>query len=246
MMLDANIVAVSPASVWRVLSKAGLLRCWSTGTGLKGTGFEQPEGPHRHWHIDVSYIKICSTFYYLCSILDGYSRYIVNWDIRESMTETDVEIILQKAREIYPGETPRVITDNGPQFIARDFKEFIRISGMTHVRSSPHYPQSNGKLERYHRSIKSECIRTKIPLSLEEARRIISSYVGYYNETRLHSALGYVAPKDKLEGREIEIFRERDRKLAAARDMRKAKRLERSVGINQVSDALNKEVMTVA
>ena len=190
MMLDEDIVAVSPASVWRVLNKADLLTRWNTAKSLKGTGFAQPYGPHEHWHIDVSYIKICGTFYYLCSILDGYSRYIVHWDIRESMTETDVEIILQKARELHPGVTPRVISDNGPQFIARDFKEFIRISGMTHVRSSPHYPQSNGKLERYHRSIKSECIRTKTPLSLEDARRIITTYVEYYNVTRLHSAIG--------------------------------------------------------
>lgn len=246
MMLDEDIVAVSPASVWRVLSRSGLLRRWNTGTGLKGTGFEQPEGPHKHWHIDVSYIKICCTFYYLCSILDGYSRFIVHWDIRESMTETDVEIILQKARELHPGETPRVITDNGPQFIARDFKEFIRISGMTHVRSSPHYPQSNGKLERYHRSIKSECIRTKVPLSLDDARRIITKYVEYYNVNRLHSAIGYVAPRDKLEGREKAIFLERDRKLAAAREMRKAKRLERVMILNQSKDDIDKEVMPVA
>ncbi len=71
------------------------------------------------------------------------------------MTESDVEIILQRAREKFPDAKPRIISDNGPQFIAKDFKEFIRISGMTHVNTSPYYPQSNGKLERYHRSIKS-------------------------------------------------------------------------------------------
>jgi transposase InsO family protein len=76
---------------------------------------------------------------------DGFSRYIVNWDIRESMTEADIEIILQGAKEKYPEARPRIISDNGPQFIAKDFKEFIRISGMTHVRTSPFYPQSNGK-----------------------------------------------------------------------------------------------------
>jgi transposase InsO family protein len=68
---------------------------------------------------------------------DGYSRHIVNWDIRDSMTEADIEIILQGAREKYPQARPRVISDNGPQFIAKDFKEFIRISDMTHVRTSP-------------------------------------------------------------------------------------------------------------
>jgi putative transposase len=82
------------------------------------------------------------------SILDGYSRFLVHWDLRESMTEADIEIILERAKERYPGVKPRVISDNGPQFIARDFKEFIRISGMTHVRTSPYYPQSNGKIER--------------------------------------------------------------------------------------------------
>jgi len=83
-----------------------------------------------------------------CSILDGYSRFLVHWDLRESMTEADIEIILERAKERYPGVKPRIISDNGPQFIAKDFKEFIRISGMTHVRTSPYYPQSSGKIER--------------------------------------------------------------------------------------------------
>ena len=135
MMLDADIVAVSPASVWRVLGQAGLLSKWSGKPSKKGMGFEQPLAAHQHWHIDVSYINISGTFYYLCSILDGSSRYIVHWDLRESMTEADIEIILEQAKELYPEARPRIISDNGPQFIAKDFKEFIRISGMTHVRT---------------------------------------------------------------------------------------------------------------
>ena len=125
MMLDADIVAVSPSSVWRVLSQAGLLSKWNGKPSKKGTGFAQPLAAHQHWHIDVSYVNIGGTFYYLCSILDGFSRYIVNWDIRESMTEAEIEIILQGAKEKYPEARPRIISDNGPQFIAKDFKEFI-------------------------------------------------------------------------------------------------------------------------
>ena len=159
MMLDADVVAVSPSSVWRVLSQAGRLRKWQPQPSRKGTGFEQPPQPHQHWHIDVSYINVAGTFYYLCSVLDGYSRFIVHCDLRESMTEAEIEIILQAAREKYPQAKPRIISDNGPQFIARDFKEFIRICGMTHVRTSPSYPQSNGKLERWHQSLKRECLR---------------------------------------------------------------------------------------
>ena len=226
MMLDRNIVAVSPSSVYRVLSAAGLLRRWNTENSSKGKGFTQPLKPHEHWHIDISYVNLLGTFYYLCTILDGCSRYIVHWELRPAMIEQDVEIILQRAREKFPEAKPRIISDNGPQFIARDFKEFIRLTGMSHVRTSPFYPQSNGKLERYHKTIKSECIRPKVALSLEDARNQIADYISFYNDERLHSAIGYIAPKVKLEGRDTQIFKERDQKLENAREARKQKRLE--------------------
>jgi putative transposase len=224
MMIDDDVVHVSPSSVYRVLSANGLLKRWNRNPSKKGQGFEQPIRPHDHWHVDISYINIIGTFYYLCSILDGCSRSIVHWEIREQMKESDVEIVLQRARERYPKAKPRIISDNGPQFIAKDFKEFIRICGMTHVRTSPYYPQSNGKIERWHKSLKSECIRKKVPLSLEDARRVVEEYVHHYNNVRLHSAIGYVTPADKLAGREKEIFTERDRKLQRAREDRKARR----------------------
>jgi transposase InsO family protein len=224
MMLDADIVAVSPSSVWRVLGQAGLLSKWTGKPSKKGSGFEQPPHPHQHWHIDVSYINISGTFYYLCSVLDGYSRFIVHWDLRPAMTEGDIEIILQAAREQYAQAKPRIISDNGPQFIARDFKEFIRIAGMTHVRTSPYYPQSNGKIERWHKSLKSECIRPGTPLTPEDARRLIEQYVDHYNTVRLHSAIGFVTPADMLAGRQAEIHAARDRKLEEARRQRQLRR----------------------
>jgi putative transposase len=224
MMLDDDVVAVSPASVYRVLKQAGRLDHRRFSPSKKGTGFVQPLLPHEHWHVDVSYINVSGTFYYLTSVLDGCSRYIVHWEIRESMTERDIETIVQRALERHPGEKPRIISDNGPQFIARDFKEFIRLTGVTHVRTSPHYPQSNGKLERWHGSLKRECVRPAAPSSLDEAQRRISSYVEHYNNVRLHSALGYVTPADKLIGLDKEIFAERDRKLEEARERRRMTR----------------------
>ena len=224
MMLDQDVVATSPSSVYRVLSGAGLLRRWNGKKSNKGQGFQQPLRPHEHWHVDVSYINIRGTFYYLCSVLDGCSRYIAHWEIRESMKEADVEIVLQRAREKFPEARPRIITDNGPQFIANDFKTFIRICGMTHVKTSPYYPQSNGKIERMHRTLKNDCIRPKCPLDLQEARRIVSEFVEHYNTVRLHSAIGYVTPRDKLQGKDKAIFQARDRKLQQARERRKAKR----------------------
>jgi putative transposase len=219
---------VSPSTVYRVLTNAGVLGSWNRKPTGKGKGFLQPLKPHDHWHVDVSYLNICGTFYYLCGLLDGYSRYIVHWEIRESMTEADVEIVIQRAREKFPDLSPRIISDNGPQFIAKDFKEFVRVCGMTHVRTRPFYPQSNGKIERWHQSLKNECIRPKTPISLDDARRIVGEFVNYYNHVRLHSAVGYIAPKDKLECRELLIFAERDRKLDAAREIRKARRQARA------------------
>jgi putative transposase len=175
MMLDADVVAVSPASVWRVLHRAGRLAHWNRKPSSQGKGFQQPPGPHQHWHVDISYLNLAGTFYYLCS---------------------------------------------------RDFKEFIRLCGMTHVRTSPFYPQSNGKIERWHQSLKGECLRPGVPLSVEDACRLVGRYVDHYNRVRLHSAIGYVAPVAKLEGREPQIFAERDRKLEAARRQRQLRRQE--------------------
>jgi transposase InsO family protein len=224
MMMDADVVAASPATVYRVLSIEGLLSNRNVRPSKKGTGFVQPLKAHDHWHIDISYINCSGTFYYLCTVLDGCSRLIVHYELKEQMKEADVELILQRAREKYPDAAPRVISDNGPQFVARDFKEFIRLTGMTHVRTSPYYPQSNGKLERYHKSLKTECIRPKCAETQDEARRNIDEYVTYYNTVRLHSSLGFITPEQMLNGKQIEIFKEREIKLSKARDERRRKR----------------------
>ena len=226
MMLDQDVVAVSPSSTYRVLKAAGRLDRWNKKPTRKGTGFQQPDEPHKHWHIDISYINVAGTFFYLCSLLDGYSRLIVHHELRESMTEPDVELIVQRAIERYPGNKPRIISDNGPQFIARDFKQFVRLTGMTHVRTSPYYPQSNGKIERWHRTMKKSTVRVKAPESVDEGRSMIDEFVKYYNEVRLHSSIGYVTPRDMLEGRAKTIWSERDRKLEEARERRRRRRAE--------------------
>jgi len=220
MMIDQNVVAASPSSVYRVLACAGVLDRWNRKPSKKGTGFVQPLRPHEHWHIDIAYLNLAGTFYYLCSILDGASRAVVHGEIREAMTEADVECILLRALEAFPDERPRVISDNGPQFIAKDFKEFIRLTGMTHVRTSPYYPQSNGKIERWHKTIKGDAIRPGQPGSLDEARALVARWVEHYNTVRLHSAIGYITPADFLAGRAQAIWAERDRRLEAARRAR--------------------------
>lgn len=227
MMLDANVVAVAPTTVYRVLSEARRLDRWSRTASSKGNGFEHPTRGHEHWHVDIAYLNLGGTFYYLCALLDGYSRAIVHWEIRESMAERDVECIIQRALEKHPGHHPRIISDNGPQFIAKDFKAFVRVAGLTHVRISPYYPQSNGKLERWNKTLKSEAMRLRQPRDADEARHVVRNFVDHYNSRRLHSGIGYVAPHDMLAGRAEAIWKDRDRKLEEAREQRRVIRAQR-------------------
>jgi hypothetical protein len=118
----------------------------------------------------------------------------------------------------------------------------MRISEMNHVRTSVYYHQSNGKIERWHQSLKRECIRAKCPLCLEDARRIVDGFVEHYNTERLHSSIGYITPKDKLEGREKEIFAERDRKLHEARELRKIRRREQRQLVKEQFNAVSNYV----
>lgn len=170
--------------------------------------------------MDITYLNLSGTFYCLCAVIDCYSRFLVHWDIRTSMKECEVEQIIQRARELHPGATPRIISDNGPQFIARDFKGFVRMTGMTHVRTSPYYPQSNGKIDRFNKTLKQSAIRPKTPLTMEDAQRVVTDLVKTYNTQRLHSAIDYVTPEDKLAGRETAMFQAWDRKIEEARAQR--------------------------
>lgn len=236
MMIDADIVYVSPSTTYRVLLAAGLMRSKDTRPSKKGKGFKQPGAPHRHWHIDITYIKIKGVFHYLILVLDGYSRYIVGWGLREQMNERDVEIVLQQAHEAFPYARPRLISDNGSQFIAKEFKQFLTVVGMTHTTTSPYYPQSNGKLERCNKTIK-DYLRTQYLADPEDGRRLSGEIIHYYNDERLHSAIGYVTPIDKLAGREQDIFAQREYKLQSARQARATRRFVERPKHSIASDA---------
>ena len=242
MMLDADVAAVAPTTTYRVLKAADLIGRSGGKPSKKGTGFVQPLAPHEHWHVDFSYLNIGGVFYFLCAVLDGCSRMIVAWDIRPTMREIDSEIVLQKAREAYPHARPRIITDQGSQFKSREFKTFISQWQASHVMTSPYYPQSNGKLERFHQTIKDQAIRPLTPLDLAEAKRIVGDFIEYYNTTRLHSAIGFIAPKDRLEGRQTIIHQQRDKKLEKARERRKNVRQNLSLNTNTNNKLTNPAV----
>jgi transposase InsO family protein len=221
MMMDDDIAAVSPSTTYRVLKSMGLLNRWNKiKKSSKGNGFEQPVLVHQHWHIDIKYVNFRGTFLFLISIIDGYSRYIVHHELRMNMQEYDVEITVQRALEKYPCVKPRLITDNGSQFISKDFAEYLKQAGLQHIRTSIAYPQSNGKIERYHRTIHEECLMKKSLIDLDDARKQIANFIEYYNTKRLHSSLFYLTPDDFLNGRISEKLIERNTKLQLAKKAR--------------------------
>jgi len=224
MMLDENIVAVSSASVYRVLKIAGLLAVRWHHQKARGSGFIQPIKPHEHWHLDISYINFKGTFVYLAALIDGYSRYIVHFEVKLSVEALDVEILIERARERFPGRQPILITDNGPQFIAKDFKAYLQLVGITHRKTRFFYPQSNGKIERFYQTCKNESIRKQSFLSLDDLKNQLTYYIAHYNHNRLHASLGYIIPWDMLQGNQNKIFTERKEKLKRARENRMKQR----------------------
>jgi len=216
LMVDENIVAVSPATVYNTLKKSGLTKKWAELEEEKKKGFEQPKAIHEHWHIDFSYVRVCGIFYYFISVMDGYSRKILTWMLCQNMEGLWAEIVIAKTKEQYPEANPRIITDNGSQFISKDFRELTRLLEIEHTLTSPAHPQSNGKLERFHRTLKSEHVRTSAYFSYEDAKERMGRWLEYYNNQRLHSVLNYLPPEDVFQGlKEIRIA-ERKNKLYTA------------------------------
>lgn len=221
MGIDANLFACSPITVYRILSKAGLLGKWKNRKkGTKGTGYKQPLSPHQEWHTDIKYVNYKGTFLFFIGIMDGYSRYMVHHELRLNMTEFDIEVVLQRALEQYPNAKPKIITDNGSQYLSKDFQVYLKEVGLQHIKTSPAYPQSNGKIERFHRTLEDECIRTTSMINIEDARTQIKEYVEHYNNTRLHSSLFYLRPVDFLNGNVDELLKVRQDKLDNATEKR--------------------------
>ena len=220
-MIDSNIAYVSPSSVYRILKRENLLNKWNTNkSAAKGSGFKQPDYPHKHWHTYIKYLNFNGSFLFLISVLDGYSRYVLHHEVRHSMTENDVQYTILRAKEKYPFARPRIITDNGSQFISKEFKLFIKDIEAEHTRTSVNYPQANGKIERFHRTISQECLRVKAPISVNDFITYISNYVRFYNTERLHASLHYLTPEDYLYNRFKQKLEYREVKLIDAENRR--------------------------
>jgi len=215
-MVDGDIAAVSPATVYNVLKRGGLTKKWAELGEDAKKGFEQPKAVHEQWHADYSYVRICGNFYYFVSVMDGYSRKILTCGLYPSMEGLWAELELSKAKELYPFARPRIITDNGSQFISKDFRELAALLEIEHTLTSPGHPQSNGKLERFHRTFKCEHVRQSAYLSYEDAKKRMEKWINYYNEYRLHAALFYLPPEDVFQGLKEKRLAERRNKMHTA------------------------------
>jgi putative transposase len=186
----------------------------------------EADHPDQRWHTDLMMWYFDGQWYWLIDVLDAYSRYLVYCDVLVTATAQDIVRAEQRALDtLAPWERragePEIVHDGGPQFIGHEWAQFVKATGVTDVRTHPYHPQSNGKDERVHRTLREE-----VPLdedaNLYEARRVIEMYRVYYNERRPHSALHYLCPRDYYRGDPAACLAERQRKLRAAAEARRA------------------------
>ena len=223
-MVDADVAYVSPSSVYRILREADLLSRWKRG-GRAGEKPAPPTRVHERWHTDLMYLRVGDGWYFLVTVLDAYSRYVVHWELLATMTAADVRYVLQHALE-RTGAHPRLVTDNGTQFTAAEFKDLVRRFSVEHIRIRAYHPESNGLVERFHRSTR-EALGDEAFRTFERARALLGEWVRHYNEARLHAGLGYLPPAEYYRGDPAARRRERQAKLQRGRAERRRLNRER-------------------
>ena len=209
MMIDENIVFLSESAVYKILSEHHMLYGWarSEDSETQKEYRSKPRHPHHHWHTDIAYIKIKGIFYFLIMLLDGYSRYLLHWNLMTDMSGKSVEMFIQEGKEKYPFATPKLINDNGSQFISLDFKRLLSKLEIQQVFTRRNHPQTNGKIERMNGTVKNEAIRPNAPSSYEEAWEILNEYAYQYNYQRLHAGIEYLRPADMFFQRNQKILK---------------------------------------
>jgi putative transposase len=208
---------ISETSVYRILKSYDLITSPAFDLIKASDKFKNPtKRVNELWQTDFTQFKVMGWgWYYLCTVLDDFSRYIIAWRLAPTMAATDVEETLLLAldftgvEEVEVKHRPRLLSDNGPAFIADALKEFLRPYDIKQVHGRAHHPQTQGKIERYHRSMKSivKLNTFFFPWDLEQA---IADFVAYYNNERYHESLNNVTPADVYFGRQEEVLTQRE------------------------------------
>jgi transposase InsO family protein len=221
MMVDKDIAYLTPSTTYRILDRYDLLYRWKRPEPGQGKRVPEASYPDEVWHVDLMYLWVKGRWYFLVSVLDSYSRYIVHWELALSMLAEEVAEIMATALESVPGKRPRIVRDNGSQFAAKEWREVVRHFELEEIPIRVRHPESNGRLERYHRSVREEAFGDREVADLYRARDLLGQWGTYYNGERLHSALNYLRPVDYYKGNPEALLAERERKLKAAAARRK-------------------------
>jgi transposase InsO family protein len=234
-MVDEDVACLSPSTVYRILKEANLVCPWRRRTKRRRTEEEKATRPNQRWVTDLMQLQVGDGVYYFVSFMDEYSRYIVHHEVLTGMDGLSLSLAGQKAIETLPrGEDglpvdkPVMQTDNGSGYIAREFLQVLRENGLGHHRITPHCPEENGVIERSMRTLR-EALEGEELTHLLAAELVLARLVRWYNDKRLHSALGYLRPVDYYRGNPEERKSERRQKLAQARHRRR----ERNLGLEQ-------------
>ena len=200
-------LSVGESTVYRLLKREGLVKPPDMQL-LAGKEYQRKtSGPHQMWATDASYFRVVGWgYYYRVTVMDDYSRSILAWKLQLDMTSDSLIQVVQLAidatgmTEVPLEDRTRLLSDNGSGYVSRDFRDYLGLVGIRHILAAPYHPQTNGKLERYHQSIKQEVnqVPYEVPGDLEVA---IAGFVDYYNNRRYHKALSNVTPDDVLHGR---------------------------------------------
>jgi transposase InsO family protein len=232
-LVDAGKWYVSESTVFRILKREGLIKPAEIVGFKAGKEYHRKtRSPNELWATDCCHLRVIDWgWYYLVTVMDDYSRFILAWELKSDMAAGSLIDVVQKAVDFtgmtdVPVEDRTVLlSDNGAGYLSRQFEEYLRLVGVRHILASPYHPQTNGKIERYHRSIKDELnlVPHELPSELNQA---ISSFVEYYNHRRYHEGLGDVTPYDVYSGRHTEIMQRRkeakSRTLQVRRDYNRA------------------------
>ena len=231
-MVDEDVACLSPSTVYRLLKEANLVCPWRRRPKRRRAEDEKPTQPNQRWVTDLMEIMIGSGVFYLVCFMDEYSRYLVHHEVLTGMDGKTVSLAgqaaidqLPKGADGRPLAKPVIQSDNGSGYIAREFLQVLKENGLGHHRIKPHCPEENGTMERANRTLRERLEEEELT-SLLPARDVIARVVRWYNDERLHSALGYLPPVVYYRGDPKACHEDRRRKMAEARHRRKEKNLE--------------------
>ena len=224
-MVDDDVAYLKPYQVYEVLKERELLRRGKNGASEPLKRPPEPDHPDEVWHVDLMYVYINTRWYYLVDIIDGYSRFMVNWSLNLTMESETVTMTVQDALERLTNRRkgePRIVHDHGSQFISHEWRNFVKGAGVTDIKTRIAHPESNGRLERLHRTHREEGLTEEALTGYYAALDAMERWDEYYNYRRPHSALRYLVPADYYRGNPDDRLAERKEKLVRAAERRKA------------------------